>query len=403
MLSKFCKSSINSGVKRFFPGVSQVRTFYSPKPQEEDSRHVEQRWWTGKSAIPEEEFIVDAKKNHNMSKILGNVDAEGKCVIDVDSPEAKGLKNHLKEVWDRHGCFQMKNTGMTTMSQMEALTRLHMPSKPKIYEGGANKRSALEGNVYDIGAPGPADLSYHHEMAYVKKSVQWLSFGCFQALNDGMRGCTFLADNAGATKMLMDTPLGEKMKTKGLCYIRKLPDKKFFDDNNLDDSIVYNYWQTSMLTDDPAEAEAEARRMGLDVEWQDSPVFGRYMVTKFYASAFEYDPVSDKNTLFASIADDYVWFQKWPGIAELPHWERPLKLNFGDDEIMTREEKQLFTDAYDMHGVPINWESGDLAMLCNWRHAHGRPAYSCKPGEKRELGVILGDEFNRVNEVADKW
>ena len=31
------------------------------------------------------------------------------------------------------------------------------------------------------------------------------------------------------------------------------------------------------------------------------------MVTKYYASCFEYDPINDKNTLFASVADDYVW------------------------------------------------------------------------------------------------
>ena len=57
------------------------------------------------------------------------------------------------------------------------------------------------------------------------------------------------------------------------------------------------------------------------------------MVTKYYVDCFEYDPWTDKNTMYASVADDYSWFDSWPGVKELPHWERPLKLTFGDDEV----------------------------------------------------------------------
>ena len=87
------------------------------------------------------------------------------------------------------------------------------------------------------------------------------------------------------------------------------------------------------------------------------------MVTKFYVSAFEYDPYSDKNLIYSSIADDYMWFDSWHGVKDLPHWERPLKLNFGDDEVMTREEKQQFVDAFDAHGVPIYWRQGDISVI----------------------------------------
>ena len=40
------------------------------------------------------------------------------------------------------------------------------------YEGGANPRDALpEENVYDTGAPLPAHIHYHHEMAYIEETV----------------------------------------------------------------------------------------------------------------------------------------------------------------------------------------------------------------------------------------
>lgn len=45
--------------------------------------------------------------------------------------------------------------------------------------------------------------------------------------------------------------------------------------------------------------------------------------------------------MYASVADDYAWFDSWPGVSDLPHWERPLKLNYGDDSVMTREDKQV--------------------------------------------------------------
>merc|ERR1719195_1755825 len=166
-----------------------------------------------------------------------------------------------------------------------------------------------------------------------------------------LKAATFISLNNPATEEIMQTKLGEKLKEKGVCYVRKLPDKKYFDDNDLDRSIVYNYWQTSFMTDDVEVAEERANAKGLEVEWQHSPVFGRYMVTKYYVDCFEYDPWTDKNTMYASVADDYSWFDSWPGVKELPHWERPLKLTFGDDEVMTRDEKQQWVDHYDNNGV----------------------------------------------------
>lgn len=174
-------------------------------------------------------------------------------------------------------------------------------------------------------------------------------------------------------------------------------------DNSLDTSIVYNYWQTSTGTEDKDEAEAIMRSKGLEVEWQDSPVFGRYMVTKYFVDTFEYDPYNDRNTMYASIADDYTWFETWPGLKDLPHWERPLKLNFGDGEVMTRAEKKLWNECYEENGIPIAWRKGDMAIICNYRTAHGRPAYELDKHERRDLAVILGETYTRQGELAGKF
>merc|ERR1719178_256597 len=101
-------------------------------------------------------------------------------------------------------------------------------------------------------------------MAYIEETVENLGFVCLENTNPN-KGHTFMADNVLATDMLLhpeafgitdSTGVGQKLKEKGLCYIRKLPDRKYFEDNPLttDKSLVYNFWQTSFLTEDPDEA-----------------------------------------------------------------------------------------------------------------------------------------------------
>jgi hypothetical protein len=107
--------------------------------------------------------------------------------------------------------------------------------------------------------------------------------------------------------------------------------------------------------------------------------------------------------MYASIADDYAWFDTWPGLKDLPHWERPLKLNFGNGEVMTREDKQFWVDCYDKNGVPILWKKGDLAIICNYRTAHGRPPMKLENGDKRDLAVILGETYERQGELDGKF
>ena len=54
-------------------------------------------------------------------------------------------------------------------------------------------------------------------------------------------------------------------------------------------------------------------------------------------------------------------------------------------------------------GMPAPWQPGDLAVVCNYRWAHGRPAIDLRPGEQREIGVMLGAPIKRVGQVEGKW
>lgn len=303
--------------------------------------------------------------------------------------------------YDR-GFYHVTNTGLTDPKKITALLEITYPVATK-YDGGSNFRGNVAENVYDTGAPLVADLQYHHEMAYVANSKKYIQFTCLQAPTKGTCGATYVSYNTPAHNYFMNTEVGQKAKEKGICYVRKLPDLDFYKKQQADPRAVYNFWQTSFHTEDADEAAERARETGLEVEWQDSKLYGRYMVTKFYTSAFEYDPWNDANMLYGAIADSHEWFDSWPGVKELCPEERPLALWFGDDEPTTREERQQWCDAYDFGGNKIDWKTGDVALICNYRTAHGRPAIHLKPGEERNLGVRLGETYRRQGAIEGKW
>jgi hypothetical protein len=144
---------------------------------------------------------------------------------------------------------------------------------------------------------------------------------------------------------------------------------------------------------------AKARSKGLKAEWGPN----RLLKTRYYISAFEYFPPLDRNLLYSSVADDAMWFDSWPKVMHLPYDQRPLKLTFGDDSEMSDDEKRLFVDVYDRFGFPIRWKRGDIAIVCNYRFAHGRPAIDLGDGESRELGVVIGESFERIGDLPGKW
>lgn len=341
--------------------------------------YIEPRWWTGTPSIDPSSFTIDCTAYR---------------MDDLDLVPGSDLAKKMCDVFDNVGLVVLRNTGLTDVQRMRAAAKLVIENEMH-YEAGANPRGNLEPNVYEVGAPIGAHLHYHHEMAYVACSTRMLGFMAKTAVPE--KGATFVSDNAQATDAILATELGQKLKQLGLCYHRDLTDRDAF--AGTAEIGVYNHWQKSMLTDDPNVAEKMARDKGLQTEWGPN----RLLRTRFYASAFEYFPALDRNLLYSSIADDGMWFDTWPKVMHLPYDQRPLKLTFGDDSEMTREEKALFVDIYDRFGLPIDWRVGEVAVICNYRWAHGRPGIQLNAGEQRDLGVLIGESFDRVGALDGKW
>jgi len=359
------------------------------------------KFWTGVNAVETDTFTIDCK-NVDMLPYPGSTT----CSLETEQVAARA-----REVFTNLGIVKLKNTGLGDNAVRMSEWIQHVAPDVMDYKGGANMRVALEKNVYDTGAPKEAWLQYHHEMAYLPYSPSTIGFGCLRSAEG--KGDTYFSKNDDVTARLLKTEVGKKFKERGICYIRCLTDRDAVEsaDNEFADSRrVYNHWQTSFMTDCPEEAEAAANAKDLKVEWGGTR--SRYMKTKFYTSAYEYCPHDDTNHLFASVADDSIWFDTWPGVSELPCMptvadanedNRPLKVTYGDDTELSLDELREFMEVYDMHGVRVPWTQGDIAVACNYRWAHGRPSFDLEDDEERELCVVLGGNFKRIGQNPNKW
>ena len=340
---------------------------------------IEPRFWTGSPWLAPDRYSIDVG-GHGAAAIA---DGGGELV--------EGMRATYRDT----GLVLLTNTGLTDPESMRSLARLVLDEE-MTYDGGANPRGRLTPNVYEVGAPLSAWLHYHHEMAYVSRSASAIAFLGIHTLPAG-RGRTFVSDNIAATDALLATPFGQKLKDLGLCYHRNLTDRREYAGRV--EYGVYNHWQRSFDTEDPAMAVARAEASGLDVEWGPNGV----LRTRYRSPAYEYFPRLDRNVLYASVADHAMWFDTWPLVQHLPDEHRPLDLTFGDGSAFTRDELQQFVDVYDAFGTPIDWNVGDVAVICNYRFAHGRPGIQLADGERRELGVVLGASFERVGVRHRRW
>ncbi len=340
---------------------------------------IEPRWWTGTPYTDPESFTIDcadyAMDHHSLR-------------------EGSDLADRMRETYEDVGLVRLVNTGLTELADMRAFAKLVVDAEMD-YEGGANPRDRIEPNVYEVGAPLEAWLHYHHEMAYVGRSTRVIAFLCKHDLPG--RGSTFVSDSIAATDALLATDFGRKLKDRGICYIRNLTDREQY--TNEVGYGVYNHWQKSFDTDDCREAERRARSQRLAVEWGPD----RTMRTRYYCPAYEYSPRLDRNVLYSSVADHGMWFDTWPLVQHLPYSERPLNMTFGDDSEISRDELQQFVDVYDRFGTEIDWRVGEVAVIDNYRFAHGRPGIHLRAGEQRQLGVLLGEQYDRVGVMNDRW
>ncbi|XP_063723257.1 uncharacterized protein LOC134851208 [Symsagittifera roscoffensis] len=308
------------------------------------------------------------------------------------------LKERVSDVFKRIGLVVLDNTGTRDPKLLKAPFKHILKSRAN-YEGGSNYRRPIGvEDVYDTGVTNEQTIHYHHEMGYSNRPPLSICFMCLQ-LTPGVDGFTYFCDNTAFTRDIEASDIGQKLIHKGTVIIRRWADEKYVKKHGVTNYLTT--WQLSFMTDDPKVAEERAREQSQqDIEWceETGTLSGRV-----YPDIYEYCPHSDRNLFWFSMADHAIWFDTHPQVNTTPDNERPHILKFGDGSDLSNEEVSQILDISANQGFKHSWKPGQSVLSCNYRFMHGRPGMSLNPGEVRQLGVVLGERFERVGPVPGKY
>jgi alpha-ketoglutarate-dependent taurine dioxygenase len=302
-----------------------------------------------------------------------------------DFESRQALEAEIRQRFSQTGAVLLINTGLEDLSKLDHWGNI-LIDEPMTYEGGTQPRPQISKNIYDVVGYEPHYIYIypHNEMAYLPRFPQCLVFGCIAIPTKG--GETLAFDNVAVTHEILQTRLGQKLKDKGVCYIRNLTDA------NAQNRVVYKHWQNVFGVDSREQIETIAQREAWDIKWMEKSRLNIFYQT----DAYEYNELLGENLLFTPVGHHGMYFDDMSPLNTLPYEERPFHMTYGDGEPFTEKEIEFFVRIFDNHSLPIFWKPGWIAMLDNERWAHARPPFTLQAGESRKLGALLGIPKNRL-------
>jgi len=290
------------------------------------------------------------------------------------------LTASIRRQWEEQGIIVLKNTGMQHLSELQDWAEVLFEDFTA-YDGGSAPRDKWSETVFQLGdAPSTIDLCFHNEGCYLPKYPCCFVIGSVKCPDEG--GETLLADNEKATAALLQTPVGQALKTKGMRYIRRMTDKYATDT----DELPYKHWQDVLFVETREAAEEYVKAQGWDFEWMSNGT----LRTSYCVDAYEYHEQLGKSLFFAGLSSHAAFFDQWSPFNTLPDEMRPLNMTYCDGTVFSDDDIRQLYEAYNGASLALNWHQADLAMLDNLRWSHARPAYTLKTGEERVMGVTMG-------------
>jgi hypothetical protein len=272
----------------------------------------------------------------------------------------------LRPALVEHGALLFRGWGIDSLADFaEFVTLFSGTDVPFGYAGGASPRKSLdEAGLYtSTEYPPDMTLALHNELSYAGAWPKTLFFHCVEAAPVG--GETTLGDSRRILARI-DAGVLDEFRRKGVRYVRNLSGAK---------GSGYG-WQDAFETDDPAEAEAECRRIGADFEWGEDGFLRMSQVRPA--------------TAFHTVTGEEVWFNQADGfhpsalappvyeamLAECGSEDRfRLNSTFGDGTLIPIEALEHIRAVLRAETVPHAWQPGDVIVLDNFLAAHGRAPF----------------------------
>ncbi|HUR04770.1 MAG TPA: TauD/TfdA family dioxygenase [Nonomuraea sp.] len=208
--------------------------------------------------------------------------------------------------------------------------------------------------------PARETIPPHSEMAYLTRYPRLLAFHALRRAETG--GQTTVADLDAVSADLAD--LAAEFEQRKVCYVRVFRD-------GIDIPVT-----TAFGTDDPAEITTIAETHGMRVE---TAADGTTRLTH-----------TAQGVLVDATDGRHVWFNQahLSHPASLPQPTRdaltalvgpdgmPRQAFFADGEPIPDRVIHNIGSTFARHTVPIDWLPGDVVLIDNLRHAHGRLPYT---------------------------
>jgi alpha-ketoglutarate-dependent taurine dioxygenase len=338
--------------------------------------------------------VVSAQIRHfnNCDNMIKMIESQSPC---QQSLMVVDLSNHSSEFPDReetwsllneYGYVRFRNAKFQNAKELKEKYG-YLAGRYMNYYQGTNNRKDIGDGVLNVGTePSYLNLQQHNEMSYSDSWPSIFMLGCISPPLEN-EGITTIANNRKVTKLLPNN-MRNKFMEVGINYIRNFTDARNVDHQ----SIGYNHWQASFITNSREEVEKQCMGHALKYKWHNDGT----LTTIYTRPAFIEHPKT-KEIIFHNCAySNHQWFNEWKPFCHLPNDKKPFYSSFGDESEFSEKDIQIMKQLYDENMIGESWKQGDILLLENHFMTHGRTPFTSN-SNNRLLGVILGEKIIRKN------
>lgn len=268
----------------------------------------------------------------------------------------------IPETLAEHGAVLLRG-GSTDVGEFERLVRA-VGGEPLQYTERSTPRSSVTDAVYtSTEYPADAEIPMHNEASYADSWPGVLFFLSVTAAETG--GATPIADSAAVYRRLPEQVRDHF--ENGVVYTRS-----FRSDIGLS-------WQEAFQTEDPAEVEVYCKKHHQEFAWTTDGLRTRTHRPAFQDHRGQRVWFNQANLFHASSLspDIYETLLEIYGEDGLPR-----NAYLGDGSPIPAEDLAAIKTVYDEVSFAFPWVPGDVLVVDNLRHAHGRQPFT---GKRRTL------------------
>lgn len=225
-------------------------------------------------------------------------------------------------------------------------------------------------------------ISLHSEMSYMRSWPRLVAFHSIVVADEG--GETTISNVDAASREIGD--ILDQFASKGVVYVRT------------HHAGVDIPWRKAYQTDSKAEVERIARDAGMELKWLANDV----LQTRHTAQGCVTD---ETGALLYFNQSNLFHPANLPGGAEAQLTALfgaeflPRNAQFGDGSPIPADYIRRVNAAFEKNAVGVRWRPGDVFIVDNMRHAHGRRPFK----GARKLHVAMAERYAAPSRAPIEW